>query len=162
LKIVNGRNYSCTSLLAQTHPGHFLLYLRQNFVANYRYDLPFGKLLQHANRWTEGDIRGDAFTAGVRVTLVNPNDSSLIGTGNNGVNNSAIDELNVSPGSLQINHDPRNGQPYFHAAPFSLPALGTIGNSGRRFFHGPAHAELGHGFAENHQIDGVQVAGIPL
>ncbi|MGA7924555.1 MAG: hypothetical protein WCA20_01015 [Candidatus Sulfotelmatobacter sp.] len=53
------------------------------------------------------------------------------------MNNSAIDELNVSPGSLQINHDPRNGQPYFNTARFSLPALGTIGNSGRRFFYGP-------------------------
>jgi hypothetical protein len=77
------------------------------------------------------------FTTGVRETLVNPNDTSLIGTGNNRVNNSAIDELNVSPGSLQINCDPRNGQPFLNTALFSLPALGTIGNSGRRSFSVP-------------------------
>ena len=116
--------------------------LRQNFVATYRYDLPFEKVLRHDNRWTQGwAISGvTRFTTGVPVTLVNPNDTSLIGTGNNGVNNSAIDELNVSPGPLQINHDPRNGQPYFNTGLFSAPSgstLGTIGNSGRRFFYGP-------------------------
>jgi hypothetical protein len=77
------------------------------------------------------------FTTGVPETLVSPNDTSLIGTGNNGVNNSAIDELNVSPGSLQIHRDPRNRQPFFNTALFSLPALGTIGNSGRRSFSVP-------------------------
>jgi len=113
--------------------------LRHNFVATYRYDLPFERLLQHTNRWTQGwAISGvTRFTTGVPVTLVNPNDTSLIGTGNNGVNNSTIDELNVSPGPLRINHDPRNGQPYFNTALFSLPALGAIGNSGRRSFYGP-------------------------
>jgi Carboxypeptidase regulatory-like domain/TonB dependent receptor len=113
--------------------------LRQNFVATYRYDLPFEKVLGHDNRWTQGwAISGvTRFTTGVPVTLVNPNDTSLIGTGNNGVNNSTIDELKVSAGSLQINHDPRNRQPYFNTALFSLPALGTIGNSGRRSFYGP-------------------------
>jgi hypothetical protein len=113
--------------------------LRHNFVATYRYDLPFEKVLRHDNRWTQGwAISGvTRFTTGVPVTLVNPNDTSLIGTGNNGVNNSAIDELNVSLGPLQINHNPRNGQAYLNTSLFSLPALGTIGNSGRRFFYGP-------------------------
>lgn len=113
--------------------------LRQNFVATYRYDFPFDKLFRQDNRWTQGwAISGvTRFTTGVPVTLVNPDDTSLIGTGNNGVNNSTIDELKVSAGSLQINHDPRNGQPYFNTALFSLPGLGTIGNSGRRSFYGP-------------------------
>ena len=43
----------------------------------------------------------------------------------------------VAPGSLQINHNPRNGRPYFNTSLFSPNALGTAGNSSRRPFYGP-------------------------
>ena len=38
---------------------------------------------------------------------------------------------------LDLNHNPRNGQPYFNTAPFSENALGTPGTAPRRFFSGP-------------------------
>jgi hypothetical protein len=86
------------------------------------------------------------FSTGFPVTLMNPNDTSLIGTFGNGINNLTVDELDYTPGPLNLNHNPRNGQPFFNTALFSLPAddpavgntiANTIGNSGRRFFSGP-------------------------
>ena len=38
---------------------------------------------------------------------------------------------------LNLNHNPRNQQPYFNIAEFSENALGTPGNVPRRFFSGP-------------------------
>lgn len=120
--------------------------MRHNFVVSYRYDLPLGKLSHRASHITEGwSVSGiTRFATGVPVTLINPNDTFLVGSGNNGVNNSAIDQLNLASGPLELNHDPRNGQPYFNTALFCLPGapgcaapLGTIGNAPRRFFHGP-------------------------
>jgi hypothetical protein len=49
----------------------------------------------------------------------------------------AVDELEYTPGPLNLNHNPRNGNPYFNTALFSLPPLGSVGNSGRRSFSGP-------------------------
>lgn len=80
------------------------------------------------------------------MTLANPNDTSLIGTFGNGINNLTVDALDYTPGRLSVSHNPRKGQSYFNASLFSLPpddpAVGntianTIGNSGRRFFSGP-------------------------
>ncbi len=56
---------------------------------------------------------------------------------NNGINGVSIDLPNVVPGNLQINHDPRNGRPYFDTSLFSPNVLGTPGNASRRFFYGP-------------------------
>jgi Carboxypeptidase regulatory-like domain len=113
--------------------------IRHNFVATYRYDLPFQKLLRHDNRWTKGwAISGiTRFSSGLPVTLINPNDTALIGSFNNGVNGNGFSDLDVASGPLQINHNPRNGQPYFNTSLFSLPALGSPGNASRRFFYGP-------------------------
>jgi len=122
--------------------------LRQNFVTSYRYDLPLPKLFQHDNRLTKGwAISGiTRISTGVPVTLVNPNDTALIGSFNNGVNGNGFADLDVSAGSLQINQNPRNGQPYFNTSLFSspginspagLPGLGSPGNAARRFFYGP-------------------------
>ena len=36
-----------------------------------------------------------------------------------------------------LNHNPRNGQPYFNVSQFTENALGTPGNVPRRFFSGP-------------------------
>jgi hypothetical protein len=61
----------------------------------------------------------------------------LLGTQGNGINNLAVDELEYTPGPLALNHDPHNGNPYFNTSLFSLPALGSVGNNGRRLFSGP-------------------------
>jgi Carboxypeptidase regulatory-like domain/TonB dependent receptor len=113
--------------------------IRNNFVATYRYDLPFQKLFRHDNRWTKGwAVSGiTRFSSGLPVTLINPNDTALIGSFNNGVNGNGFSDLDVASGPLEINHNPRNGQPYFNTSLFSLPALGSPGNASRRFFYGP-------------------------
>jgi hypothetical protein len=46
-------------------------------------------------------------------------------------------QLEYQAGPLALNHNPRNGQPYFNTSLFNLPTLGSIGNSGRRMFSGP-------------------------
>jgi hypothetical protein len=122
--------------------------MKHNFVASYSYLVPVERLFGATNRWTDNwSISGIArFATGFPVTLINPDDTSLIGTFGNGINNLTVDELDYTPGELSVNHNPRNGQQYFNASLFSLPAddpvvgntiANTIGNSGRRFFSGP-------------------------
>lgn len=113
--------------------------IRQNFIGSYRYDLPFEKLFRHSNQVTRGwAISGiTQVSSGLPVTLINPNDTSLIGSFSNGVTGVGFSNLNVAPGPLQINSNPGNGQPYFNTALFSLPPLGSPGNADRRFFYGP-------------------------
>jgi hypothetical protein len=70
------------------------------------------------------------------VTLYNNNDTSLLGTIPNGINNNGVDTPEFSGGTLGVNHDPSKGLA-FDTAKFSLPTLGTQGNTTRRFFYGP-------------------------
>jgi len=113
--------------------------MRQNFVASYTYRVPFETLFHTRNRWTDGwSVSGiTRYSSGFPVTFYNYEDTSLLGTQGNGINNLAVDELEFSGGPLDINHNPRNGQPYFNTSLFSLPALGSVGNISRRFFSGP-------------------------
>jgi hypothetical protein len=113
--------------------------IRNNFVVSYHYDLPFAKLFHHSNKATSGwAISGiTQIASGLPVTLVNPNDTSLIGSYNNGVNGVGAGGLNVAPGPLQINGNPGSGQPYFNTSLFSVPPLGSPGNASRRLFYGP-------------------------
>ena len=92
-----------------------------------------------ANRWTKAwSVSGIAhLSSGFPVTLINNSDNSLLGTNPNGVNNSSVDEPEYLGGSLALNHNPRNGSPYFNTSLFALQPLGTPGNSPRRFFYGP-------------------------
>jgi hypothetical protein len=116
--------------------------LRHSFVASYRYALPLDQIFQ-SNRLTSGwAITGiTRFSTGVPVTLHSFNDNSVIGTGNNGVNNITIDEPNIAPGNLEIQHNPRkaiqSSRPYFNTSLFSVNPLGDIGDAKRRFFYGP-------------------------
>jgi hypothetical protein len=113
--------------------------VKHNFVVSYSYKLPVEIVLHNSNRWTEGwELSGIThFTSGLPVTLVNYGDNSLLGAEPNGVNNYGIDEPDYSGGTLHLNHNPRNGQPYFKASQFSENALGTPGTARRRFFYGP-------------------------
>ncbi len=82
------------------------------------------------------------FTSGLPVTLLNNNDTSLLGTIPNGINNNGVDTPEWSGKSLSINRNPRGGVPVFDATQFTLPALGTMGNARRRFFSGPGMENL--------------------
>jgi hypothetical protein len=113
--------------------------ITQNFVVSYSYQLPLQRFLHAANRWTDGwGISGiTRFSTGFPVTLINYGDNSLLGAEPNGINNYGIDEPDVAAGSLKLNPNPRNGQPYFNTGLFSENALGTAGDASRRYFHGP-------------------------
>jgi hypothetical protein len=113
--------------------------IKHNFVVSYNYRIPFESLFRASNRWTEGwELSGIThFSTGLPVTLVNYGDDSLLGAEPNGINNYGIDEPDYTGGPLNLNHNPRNGQPYFNTSQFSENALGTPGTAARRFFPGP-------------------------
>ena len=96
--------------------------MRHNFVASYNYDLPFERLFDTRNGWTDGLVasparRGSA--AAFRSRSTTPTDTSLLGTFGNGVNNNLLDTPNYTPGcDLKINHDPTKGAA-FNTACFS-------------------------------------------
>lgn len=113
--------------------------LRHNFVASYKYTLSLGGLWRGHERVTGGwEIAGlTRFSSGLPVTLVNNNDTSLLGTQPNGINNNGVDEPQYTPGNLMLLHHPRGDRPAFNTSLLALPALGTLGNARRRFFAGP-------------------------
>ena len=113
--------------------------VRHNFVVSYNYKLAVERVFRASNRWTQGwELSGIThFSTGLPVTLVNYGDNSLLGAEPNGINNYGVDEPDFTPGPLKLNHNPRNGQPYFNASLFSENAMGTPGNARRRFFSGP-------------------------
>ena len=118
--------------------------MRQNFVASFHYEIPkfkSGDRLVHtlADGWALAGIA--RFTTGLPVTLVNNNDTSLLGTIPNGINNNGVDTPQWSGESLRLNMNPR-GAAVFDASQFSLPALGAMGNARRRFFSGPGMENL--------------------
>jgi hypothetical protein len=118
--------------------------LRHNLVASFHYQLPeaTSKGLPHAvaSGWALSGIA--RFTSGLPVTLLNNNDTSLLGTIPNGINNNGVDTPQWSGKSLSLNHNPRKGAPVFDAAQLTLPTLGTMGNARRRFFSGPGMENL--------------------
>jgi hypothetical protein len=60
-----------------------------------------------------------------------------------------VDTPNYTPGPLELNRNPRNGEAAFNTALFSLPALGQIGTAARRFFYGPGIANFDMALAKN-------------
>ncbi len=113
--------------------------MRQDLVASYTYKLPLDHIFRGGKRWgRDWSISGiTRYSTGLPVTFYNYEDTSLLGTQGNGINNLAVDELQYTQGPLDLNHNPRNGNSYFNPSLFSLPPLGSVGNSGRRLFSGP-------------------------
>jgi hypothetical protein len=113
--------------------------IRNNFVVSYTYKLPLGHFFHASSRWVQGwELSGiTRFSTGLPVTLASEGDNSLLGAEPNGINNFSVDEPAFTPGPLNLNRNPGNGQPYFNTFLFSENALGTPGNASRRFFSGP-------------------------
>jgi len=113
--------------------------LKHNFVVSCRYELPFDRLFRVRDGLTQGwMLSGIArFSTGFPVTFTNASDNSLLGTQPNGVNSYGADLPDMVGGPLQINHNPRNAEPYFNTSLFSLPALGSAGDAPHRLFYGP-------------------------
>jgi Carboxypeptidase regulatory-like domain/TonB dependent receptor len=113
--------------------------VKHNFVVSYSYEIPFERLFHAENRWTRGwEISGIThFSSGLPVTLVNFGDNSLLGSEPNGINNFGVDEPDYTGAPLDLNSNPRNGQPYFNAGAFAENKPGTPGTAKRRSFYGP-------------------------
>jgi hypothetical protein len=114
--------------------------MTHNFSVTYQYNIPLQLLTSKMSDWTSGwQISGlTRYGTGMPVTLVNNNDTSLLGTAPNGINGNGIDEPAYSPGDLRLHHRPDAAA--FNTSLFSLPSLGTMGNARRRFFYGPGMA----------------------
>jgi hypothetical protein len=113
--------------------------IRHNLEISYRAPLPLEKVLPEMRGLSEGwTLSGiTRLTTGMPVTLYNNDDTSLIGSMPNGINNNGVDTPNYRGGDLRLNMNPRNGRAAFDASRFAMPALGEIGNARRRFFYGP-------------------------
>ncbi len=113
--------------------------LKHILVGSYEYQLPLERLLPRAKPWLEGwTISGiTRLNSGFPVTISSNADRSLIGSLPNGVNNQSLDLPDFTPGPLDLNRNPRNGQVYFNTSLFQPQALGTVGNASRRSFYGP-------------------------
>jgi hypothetical protein len=128
--------------------------MRHNFVASFHYSVPTlkSKGLLHgvAEGWAIAGIA--RFTTGLPVTLFNNNDTSLLGTIPNGINNNGVDTPDWSGASLSLNTNPSKGRAVFDASQLTLPALGTIGNARRRFFSGPGMENLDATVSRNFHV----------
>ena len=114
--------------------------VRHNLVISYNVHLPVMELTRRQNGWTrDWTLAGiTRFSTGMPVTLYNNDDTSLIGSMPNGINNNGVDTPNYTPGDLKVNHNPRNGALAFNTSLIQIPTtLGAIGNARRRFFYGP-------------------------
>jgi len=115
-----------------------------NFVASYTYVLPIDRLSgpkRLTNGWSISGI--STFSTGLPVTMVETDDHSLLGTAFGGPITLAVD----TPDQIAPLHkfDPRTVQTlggvsahyYFDPTAFVSSAIGSEGNTTRRFFHGP-------------------------
>jgi hypothetical protein len=113
--------------------------LTHNLVATYSYQFPFERFSNHMKPLTRGwQISGiTRISSGFPVTISSDTDTSLQGSSPNGVNNHLIDLPDYTPGSLNLNGNPRNGLSYFNTDLFTTAVLGTPGSASRRTIHGP-------------------------
>jgi len=113
--------------------------VRHNFVLSYNAPLPFEQLTRRSNRWTKDwALSGiTRFSSGMPVTLYNNDDTSLIGSMPNGINNNGVDTPNIASGDLKLNRNPRNGRAAFNTTLVTIPEIGGMGTARRRSFYGP-------------------------
>ncbi len=113
--------------------------MTHNFSASYTYELPIDQLLRKDNRYTKGwKLSGiSEFTTGLPITMFEMDDHSLLGSTNNSGYFGSPDLPVYTPGKIYADKNPRHGNPYFNVDLFAAEPLGQIGNSSRRFFHGP-------------------------
>jgi hypothetical protein len=113
---------------------------RNNFTANYTYELPFDKLFRHDDRLTRGwKVSGiTQFEQGVPVIMQDEySDSSEVGDQGASAWSETTNMPVYTPGNIVGDHNPRHGNPWFNINLFSPAAPGQQGNSPRRFFAGP-------------------------
>ena len=108
-----------------------------NFVTSYNYNLPFDKL--GANRLTMGwALSGiTRFSTGLPVIIYENDNNSLLGTTLSGPIPLGLDVPNYAGGPVHT-LDPRSANlRFFNTSGFTQETIGQLGDSSRRFFHGP-------------------------
>jgi hypothetical protein len=120
-----------------------------NFVASYTIQLPLQKLAGESavaraalGGWAFSGIT--TFATGLPVVLTEDDDQSLTGAN--------ADVPNVAAGKILANTNPRNGGTYFNTSLFTPEALGQLGDSARRFFHGPGLNNFDTALLKNFEI----------
>ena len=118
--------------------------MRHNFVASYKYELPIDHLFRRQNRLDRrlGFSGITRFSTGFPVTLYNNNDTSLLGTIPNGINNNGVDTPNFTPGNLEINTDPRNGRAAFNTVALQPSRARPDGHGGAALLLWPRHRQF--------------------
>jgi hypothetical protein len=107
-----------------------------NFVFSYNWLMPFDKWVgagwgkKVVGGWSLSGVTN--FATGLPITLTENDDNSLIGA-----NAIPLDVPNFSGGKVLADTNPRHGNAYFNTSLFTNEQVGTLGNSRRRFFHGP-------------------------
>jgi hypothetical protein len=111
--------------------------VNQNFVFSYNWLMPFDRFV--SSGWAKKAVGGWSlsgitnFATGLPITLTENDDNALIGA-----NAVSVDVPNYSGGGpILADTNPRDNKPYFNTSLFSNEQLGVLGNSRRRFFHGP-------------------------
>jgi len=134
---LNPLNYSLTRA-----PSAFDM--KHSFVMSLQYAIPLHGTNGIRKLWMEGWTLSavSRFSSGLPVTLYNNNDTSLLGTIPNAINNNGVDTPNFVPGNLDLHRNPRSGASAFNTSLFALPALGEIGTADRRFFYGPGIEDI--------------------
>ncbi len=115
--IVNPFNFNATRALSAWD-------LKHSLVLTYAYQLPLERLTSRARFLTQGwSLSGiTRVSSGFPVTISEEGDNSLMGSQPNGVNNHSLDLPDFTPGPLNLNSNPRNGQFYFNRQ-FLAPLL---------------------------------------
>jgi hypothetical protein len=126
--------------------------MKHNFVGSYTYAIPLGRhfrglLKSFTDGWSLSGIT--RVTTGLPVTISQSSgDRSLTGA-------SAVDMPNVLTSVSILNPHNLNGagqNQFFTTSSFATPALGTIGNSNRRFFYGPGLSNTDFGVSKFTQV----------
>jgi hypothetical protein len=130
-----------------------------NFVTSYTYLLPIDRLRgpkRLTNGWSISGIT--TFSTGLPVTMVETDDHSLLGTAFGGPITLPVD----TPDQIASLHkfDPRQVQTfngvsahyYFDPTAFASSAIGSEGNTARRFFHGPGINNWNMAFHKDTQL----------
>jgi len=111
--------------------------VNQNFVFSYNWLMPFDRFV--SSGWAKKVVGGWSlsgitnFATGLPISLSENDDNALIGAGA-----VPVDVPNYSGGGLILaDTNPRDNKAYFNTSLFSNEQLGVLGNSRRRFFHGP-------------------------
>ncbi len=114
--------------------------LRHNFVASYRYALPFAQLDRMQNRLDHRLVASPAspaFPPDFRLRSTTTRIARCWAPCQTASTTTASTRLTTHPATWRSTAIPRSNAPAFNTSLFSVPALGTLGNVPRRFFYGP-------------------------